>query len=235
MIKKYFMKFGGWQRFSMIDYPEKICAIGFTQGCNFRCPYCHNPELVEPEQFNDTIEQEKILDFLKERVGKIEGVTITGGEPTIHHDLLDFIKKIKALGFLVKLDTNGSNPKVLKEIIENKMVDYIAMDLKGPSHRYLEIAKTQVPVENMLASIELIMNSGILYEFRTTVVNTMLSKEDILATARMISGARLYVLQKFLPTKALDPDFLQEDTYSDEEFEVMRQSLVGLVKECSVR
>jgi len=229
------MLFGGFQRFSMIDYPDKVCSIGFTQGCNFRCPYCHNPELVEPEQFNDALEEAKILSFLEERKGKIDGVVITGGEPTIHRDILEFIKKIKEMGFLVKLDTNGTNPEILEEIIQANAVDYIAMDIKAPEYRYTEIACAPVDIEKIKKSIDIIMASGIPYEFRTTVVSSQLKNEDIINIARMISGARLYVLQKFLPTKAINIEYLQEDTYSDEEFEKIRVSLSGLVGECVVR
>ncbi len=229
------MLLGGFQRFSLIDYPDKICAIGFTQGCNFRCPYCHNPELVEPERFNGALAEEDVFNFLQERQGKIDGVVITGGEPTIHSDLLDFSKKIKALGFLVKLDTNGSHPEILSRLIQDGAVDYIAMDIKAPEHRYAEIAAAAVDMEKIKQSVSLIMNSGLPYEFRTTVVAGLLSKEDIVVLTRMIIGARLYVLQKFLPTKTIDVNFLQEDTYTDEEFEEIRNSLRGLVKECIIR
>ncbi len=230
-----YMRFGGFQRFSMIDFQEKICSIGFTQGCNFRCPYCHNPELVEPDQFGETIAEEKILEFLQERLGKIDGVVITGGEPTIHHDLLSFIKKIKGMGFLVKLDTNGSHPDKLSEILQSGLVDYVAMDIKGPEGRYAEITRVPIVVENIRRSIRMIMDSGVPYEFRTTVVAGMLNDQDILGIARMIFGARLFILQKFLPTKTIDPDFLQEDTYDDLDFEKLRQSVLGLVKECQIR
>lgn len=229
------MHFGGFQRFTMIDYPEKISAIGFTQGCNFRCPYCHNPELVEPEQFGETLAEEKILSFLEERKGKLDGVVITGGEPTMHHDILSFIHKIKDLDFLVKLDTNGSFPTRLEEIINDGAVDYIAMDIKAPMEKYQAISRSTIDIEQIKKSIGLIMDSGTPYEFRTTVVEGLLTPEDIIKIGWEIKGARLYVLQKFLPTKAIDLDYLQADTYSDEEFEKMKQSLTGLVKECQVR
>lgn len=219
----------------MIDYPEKIAAIGFTQGCNFRCPYCHNPELVEPEQFTDTLSEEKILEFLEERQGKLEGVVITGGEPTMQSGLLSFVKKVKAMGFLIKLDTNGSAPGVLAEIIKDGSLDYIAMDIKAPFEKYESVSRTAVDAEDIKKSIALIMNSGLPYEFRTTVVNMLLSPADIISIAREIMGARLYVLQKFLPTKTIDPEYLAADTYTDDEFENIRQSVVGLVKECEVR
>ena len=122
------MNIGGIEKFSLIDYPGKISAIVFTQGCNFRCGYCHNPELVFPSLFRSSISEENVFSFLKKRIGKIQALVITGGEPTIQEDLIDFIKKVKQLGFLVKLDTNGSNPKVIKEIIKAKLVDYIAME-----------------------------------------------------------------------------------------------------------
>lgn len=219
----------------MIDYPERIAAIGFTQGCNFRCPYCHNPELVEPEQFTDTLSEEKILEFLEERQGKLEGVVLTGGEPTIQNDLLPFIKKVKAMEFLIKLDTNGSAPARLKEILAGGAVDYVAMDIKAPFEKYESISRVAVDAEDIRESIALVMNSGLPYEFRTTVVNTLLAPADIISIAREIMGARLYVLQKFLPTKTIDPEYLAADTYTDDEFENIRKSVIGLVKECEIR
>lgn len=229
------MRFGGLQRFSMIDFAEKVCAIAFTQGCNFRCPYCHNPELVEPHRFGPQISEIEILDFLRTRKGQLDGLVITGGEPTLHPDLPDFIGRVKDLGFLVKLDSNGTNPVMLKKIFDAGLVDYLAMDIKAPIERYSEIVRTPFVQARILESISLIMNSGIAYEFRTTIVASLLNKNDILVMANMIKGARLYVLQRFLPTKTVDVSFLGEKTYSDEEFEIMRLAVAGLVKRCVVR
>ncbi|MGC9053845.1 MAG: anaerobic ribonucleoside-triphosphate reductase activating protein, partial [Candidatus Hydrogenedens sp.] len=126
------MKIGGFQPFSLSDFPNCVSAIVFTQGCNFRCPFCHNPSLVLPELFLPPIPEEALIAFLNERKGKLDGVVITGGEPTIQSDLMKFVSEIKGLGYKVKLDTNGSNPEILKELIENNLLDYVAMDVKAP-------------------------------------------------------------------------------------------------------
>lgn len=164
------MKIAGLQKLSLIDYPGKISSVIFTQGCNFRCGYCHNPQLVLPELFQATIPKEKIFDFLKTRIGKIEGVVITGGEPTIHTDLIDFIKEIKTLGFLVKLDTNGSNPKMLKEIIDKNLIDFIAMDVKTTFDKYDDLCGVKINTGNILESIELIKNFVTGKQFRITLL-----------------------------------------------------------------
>ena len=229
------MFIGGFQKFSLIDYPGKICAIVFTQGCNFRCPYCHNPELVKPELFERPIPEEEILSFLKNRVGKLDAVEITGGEPTLQRDLLEFIKKIKDMGFLMKLDSNGTNPEILEKAIKEKIVDYLAMDVKAPLEKYSKVVGTKVDTKKIRQSIDLIMNSGIDYEFRTTIVRSLLSKEDIIGIGKLIRGARMYFLQKFIPTKTLDPNFLKETTYSSEELESLRKIISGFVERCEIR
>ena len=229
------MFIGGFQKISLIDYPGKICAIVFTQGCNFRCPYCHNPELVDPKLFHNSIEGKEIFSFLKSRIGKLDAVEITGGEPTLQRDLLTFIKKIKEMGFLIKLDTNGSNPEVLEKIIKERFVDYIAMDIKAPLEKYKEVIHSNICSEKIKKSIELIMHSGIKYEFRTTVVKSQLSKEDFLSIGKLIEGAELYILQKFIPSKTLDPNFSNEKTYSDKEFKTLKKELERFVFKCLVR
>jgi len=229
------MIIGGFQKFSLIDYPGKICAIVFTQGCNFRCPYCHNPELVDPKLFLPPIPEEEIFSFLEKRRGKLDAVEITGGEPTLHSDLLEFIGKIKNMGFLVKLDSNGTNPDVIEKAIRNKLVDYLAMDVKAPLDKYRETTGVDVDVDKIKRNIELIMNSGVDYEFRTTIVKSLLSREDILKIGELIKGAKLYILQKFVPSKTLNPKFLDEDTYTDEEFEQLKIKMEKYVDRCIVR
>ncbi|GBC88919.1 Pyruvate formate-lyase 1-activating enzyme [bacterium HR13] len=228
-------KIGGFQRFTLIDYPGKVSCIVFTQGCNFRCPYCYNVELVLPEYFGKTIPEEEILSFLEQRVGKLEGVVITGGEPTIHAGLKDFIEKVKKLSFSVKLDTNGSMPEVIEELIKDRLVDYIAMDIKAPPDKYEEVVRAKVNIKAINRSINLIMNSGVDYEFRTTVVKDQLSKDDILKIAEWIKGAKRYYLQKFLPGKTLDPDFSSKTTYSDEEFAEILSFIKDNFSECALR
>jgi len=228
------MLIGGLQRFSLIDYPGKISAVVFTQGCNFRCPYCHNPELVS---FNreGLIEENYILSFLEERRGKIDGVVLTGGEPTLQSDLVDFLREIKNLGFLVKLDTNGSCPEIIEELLERKLLDYIAMDIKGSLENYSEITNVKVDIEKIKRSIDIIMHSGVSYEFRTTIVKSQLKRDDILKIGESIRSAELYVLQSFRPTKTLDPNFLKETSYTKEELEDIASSLKKLVKRTIVR
>lgn len=228
------MLIGGLQRFSLIDYPGKISAVVFTQGCNFRCPYCHNPELVS---FNreGLIEENYILSFLEERRGKIDGVVLTGGEPTLQSDLVDFLREIKNLGFLVKLDTNGSCPEIIEELLEAKLLNYIAMDVKASLENYSEITNVKVDIEKIKRSIDIIMHSGVSYEFRTTIVKSQLKRDDILKIGESIRSAELYVLQSFRPTKTLDPNFLKETSYTKEELEDIASSLKKLVKRTIVR
>ncbi len=219
------MIIGGFQRFSLIDYPGKICAIVFTQGCNFRCPYCHNPELVDMKRAIGFIPEEEILSFLKKRRGRLDAVEITGGEPTLQPDLLDFLKAIKDMGYLIKLDSNGTHPDMLEQIIYKNLVDYLAMDVKAPLEKYEEIVNVKVDTEKIKYSIDLIKNSRLNYEFRTTVVKSLLSKEDIIEIGKLIKGTNLYILQKFIPSKTLNPKFLKESTYSDIEFEKIGEEL----------
>ena len=164
------MKIGGLQKFSLIDYPGMVCAIIFTQGCNFRCPYCHNPELVLPAFFGDTLKNEDVLEFLSSRTDQLDGVTITGGEPTIQKDLVSFLRKIKSLSFRIKLDTNGSKPIVLKKLLSEGLVDYIAMDIKAPFNDYPAITKVQTDITYLKQSMNIILDSNIDYQFRTTIV-----------------------------------------------------------------
>lgn len=229
------MNIGGFHKFSLIDYPGKICAIVFTQGCNFRCSYCHNPELVNPKFFLEPIPKKKIFSFLEKRKGKLDAVEITGGEPTLQPDLIDFLKQIKKMDYLLKIDSNGSNPEVIKRAIELKLVDYIAMDVKAPLERYQEITNSNVDTNKIKRTIELIMNSEVDYEFRTTIVKSQLDKDDVLKIAKMINGANLYVLQKFVPSKTLNPNFLDKTTYSNKELEHLKKILKSYVNEYLIR
>ena len=229
------MIIGGFQRFSLIEYPGKICAVVFTQGCNFRCPYCHNPELISLQRSQNSIPEEEILSFLEKRKGKLDAVEITGGEPTLQPDLIEFLKKIKEIGYLIKLDSNGSYPEIVERVTKLKLADYLAMDVKAPLEKYQKIIGSNIDLNKIKKSIELIMNSGLDYELRTTVVKSQLSRDDILEIGKLIKGAKLYVLQKFIPSKTLDRKFLNETTYSEEEFEYLREAIKDYVKECIIR
>jgi pyruvate formate lyase activating enzyme len=212
------MKIGGLQKVSLIDYPGKISAIIFAQGCNFRCPYCHNPELVDPKRYAALIPSKDLLEFLSVRMGKLDAVTITGGEPTIQRDLMALIRQIRNMGYSVKLDTNGSHPEVLADLLKEKIVDFIAMDVKAPPEKYQNIVSAPVNIDDIRRSIRLVLKSKIPHEFRTTIVRSQLALEDIVAIAREIEGAKRYVLQKFQQTKTLSGNYIEEKTYSDKEF-----------------
>ena len=150
------MRIGGFQKFSLLDYPGKMAAIIFTQGCNFRCGYCYNLSLMCPEHFNEPLDEKEILGFLELRKGKLEGVVVTGGEPTIQLGLDDFLSKIKAMGYAIKLDTNGNRPDVLARLIESKLVDFIAMDIKTSLDRYEQAVGVSLDTQNIKKSIDLI-------------------------------------------------------------------------------
>jgi len=217
------MKIGGLQKTSLSEFPGRIAAVVFTQGCNFRCPYCHNPELVRPELFTDLIPEAQVLDFLERRRGKLEGVSITGGEPLLQPDLPFFLDKVKNMGYELKLDTNGSEPEILERIIKDRLVDYLAMDIKGPAARYSEIVSVQIDIEKIRRSIALIMASSIDYEFRTTLAPALITFQDLAEAARMIAGAKRYVLQNFHPSKLLDKNFRFASCYNADEWAGMQQ------------
>lgn len=229
------MRIGAIQKFSMIDYPGKLSAIIFTQGCNFRCPYCHNPELVSSELFQEPLTEEEIFQFLETRKNKLDAVCITGGEPTMHLDLPTFIAKIKAMGFLVKLDTNGTNPQMLEELIAAELVDYLAMDIKAPLNSYSNVTKTEVDISVIKESIQIIEKSNVEYEFRTTIISTLHSEEDIIEMAKSLGKAKHYFLQKFVPTKTLDESYLLETTFSDEKFEQLLLSFDNEIEDIQIR
>ena len=205
------MRIGGFQKFSMSDFPGHISAILFTTGCNFRCPYCHNSELVLPEKFNPDINTEEIFAFLDRRVGKLDGVVITGGEPTLQDDLPAFIRNIKDLGYDVKLDTNATNPVMIYELLQEELVDYIAMDYKAPMDKYLDATGLTEDYQNFKGKVQetltLLITSNIDYEIRTTVAEQILDKDDIKQIRREICPVNKHFLQKFEPGKTLDPSF----------------------------
>lgn len=217
----------------MVDYPEKLSAIIFTQGCNFACPYCHNPELLDFNVKGD-FDQNNILEFLQKRKGKLDAVVITGGEPTMQYGLIEFIKEIKEMNYLVKLDTNGTNTKMLDKIMKEDIVDYFAMDIKAPLEKYNLFSKN-INTENIKQSIKLIKDSGKKYEFRTTIVKSLLSFDDFKKISKLLKGSDLYILQKFLPTKILNESYIKEVTYSDKEFLEIKEMMLKNISTCYVR
>jgi pyruvate formate lyase activating enzyme len=229
------MKIGGLRRVSLIDYPGLICATIFLQGCNFKCPYCHNPELVDPGLFRTSIKENTVMEFLDSRKGKLDAVTICGGEPTIQDDLNRFIKQIKKMGFAVKLDTNGSQPNVIKALIAEKLLDFIAMDVKAPLDKYKEIVKTNVNQDSVKESIKIILKAKVPYEFRTTLVQSQLEENDILQIGKLITGASHYVLQNFINVITLDKRFQKEKTFSEEKLQKIKNHLEHQIPSVTIR
>jgi len=217
------MKIGGFQKFSLIDYPGKIAAVVFTQGCNFRCRYCYNPELVCHDRFKDTLPEEEVIRFLSLRRGLLEGVVVTGGEPTQQVDLIPFLDKLRRMGYYVKLDTNGSHPRVLDALIRLNLVNYIAMDVKASFDKYEQVTGVPFSVENIKESINLILQSKLNYEFRTTVVKHLCSMDDLQTIIFAIKGARQFFIQQFQSSlKIMDNDLLDRDQYTHQDMEQIR-------------
>ncbi len=232
------MHIGGLQKSSLVDYPGKLSSVIFFSGCNFDCPYCHNPELARgcttcPADLTTA----NICHFLEQRQGFLDGVVVSGGEPTLQNDLADFCRKIKGLGYPLKLDTNGSRPRVLEHLIDEKLVDYIAMDLKTDPLLYKSYIKPDCGPDPILASIRILMESGIDYEFRTTCVKPIVTLETIENMSHLIQGARLYALQRFRNNDVLHPEFFRgvENEYSDEELIQLKAIAAKWVENCIIR
>ena len=209
------MKIGGLQKTSLLDFPDTISAIIWTIGCNFRCPFCYNKDLVLGKVGN--IPDEEVFAFLKKRKGMLEGLVISGGEPLIQNDIVDFAEKVKKLSYLIKIDTNGMYPEKLKELIDKKLVDYIAMDIKAPKEKYDKLSSVKTDIKKIEKSIEIIKNSSVDYEFKTTFVPELLTKEDIINIAKWLKGSKRFYLQQFKNDVDLVSSKLQKiDPYLEE-------------------
>lgn len=233
-----FMQIGGYQKLTLIDFPGKIAATVFTVGCSFRCPFCHNPELVLGAGrglFTQKASEKEFFEFLKKRKGKLEGVCITGGEPTIQPDLVDFIRKVRKIGYLVKLDTNGTRPDVLKKVIDAKLVDFIAMDIKNQLRKYDLATAVKFDKERIKLSVKLIMNSRIPYEFRTTVVPGIHSKKDFLEIAQWIKGANSYWLQEYREMRILDQNLKKKTKGKKLDLEQIKKSIENNFTKIGIR
>lgn len=200
------MKFGGLVPFTLSDFPRHPAAIAFTQGCNFRCPFCHNAGLIPHRSETSLVPEEDVFAFLLKRRGRLDGLVVSGGEPTLHADLPDFLREVKRLGYLVKLDTNGSRPDMLWTLLDAELVDYIAMDVKAPFETYTRLAGATVDTAALQRSIMLIACSGVAHEFRTTNVEPLLSSEDLDAIRAMLPQTSFHRLQRFRPELAWDED-----------------------------
>ncbi|WP_427338393.1 anaerobic ribonucleoside-triphosphate reductase activating protein [Caloranaerobacter sp. DY30410] len=227
------MNFKGLQKSSFIDYPDKICTVLFTGGCNFRCPFCHNSSLVKNE--GEFILEKDVLEFLKSRKEMVEAVCISGGEPTLQKGLVSFIKKVKDIGYLVKLDTNGTNPDVIKKLLDLRLIDYIAMDIKAPLSKYNSVADVIVDINSIRESIRLIKNSNIDYEFRTTVCKELLDQDDILEISKNISGAKRYIIQNFRDRETVLAGQGKFTPYSRQELLEIEKKIQGLFDEIKIR
>lgn len=251
------MQIAGLQKTTLVDFPGKVATTVFTRGCSFRCPFCHNPELVIPEKFNSLISIEGFFDFLEKRQGKIQGVCVTGGEPLLHSDIDKFIARIKKMGFAVKLDTNGSFPERLEKLISDRNIDYIAMDIKAPLDKYPEVAKIKSNVisnpfdfaqgrlsekshgsskliNNIKKSIDLIMNSDIDYEFRTTVCHPIHDVADFDKIGKLIKGAKRYYIQNFVHSKHND-ETINFKPFTDRELQSAKDIIQKYVINTSIR
>ena len=234
------MFIAGYEPLTLLDYPGKLAAVVFTFGCVLRCPFCHNPELIEPtstylKQIGDNKKRE-FFEFLEKRKGKLDGVCVTGGEPTLQRDLEEFIRKVKSLGFLVKLDTNGAFPDIVRRLIETRLVDFWAMDIKHTPEKYaLASGNPSIGIERFQESVELIRKSGADYEFRTTVVPGIHEEEDFEEIGEWIRGARHYALQTFRDIKLLDPSLAEKAKGRTLNLERVRDRMRRFVKEVEIR
>ena len=213
------MIFGGFQKTDLINYPGYVASTVFTRGCNFRCPYCHNPEFViqgsDQTYFGETYTEDEVLSYLERRKGFLDGLVISGGEPTLHSDLVPFMQKVKALGLKIKLDTNGSRPAVLSGLIKEGLLDYVAMDIKAPLKKYHMLGFTDT--DSILKSIRILEECGVDHEFRTTCPRIILDAEDFPEMGKLIGNKTTWYLQTFNPSKTLDPAYNNVSSFSAEE------------------
>jgi pyruvate formate lyase activating enzyme len=231
------MRIGGIQPTSCIDYPGKLACVLFLAGCNFECPYCHNPHLTgDPALHAERVPPDEAFAFLEQRRGRLDGVVVSGGEPTLHAELPELCRRIKRLGFPVKLDTNGSRPEMLARLMAEGLVDYVAMDLKTDPERYRESVSAGCDAATLRASVDAIMRSGLDYEFRTTCVRPLVSPATVERIARLIRGSRLYILQPFRAGDILRPGFCEGDPgFSEAEMAELARRAEPWVECCRVR
>ncbi len=218
--------FAGMQKTTLSDYPGKIAAMVFTKGCNFNCPYCHNPQLLSKSSNLNKIDEKDVLEFLHKRKNVIDGLVVSGGEPTLQPGLPDFLLMIKTMGLHVKLDTNGSRPEILKILLAANLVDYVAMDIKAPLSRYCEVAGVKECSDAIADSIELIQRSSVTHEFRTTAVKSLLEQDDLLQIGTMLSRGSTYVLQPYRNDTVLDEKWAKgATTFTNVELEMTADKL----------
>jgi len=209
------MKIGGFQKTSLLDFPDKISTIIWTVGCNFRCPFCYNSNLVLGKV--GLVPESEILSYLEKRKGILEGLVISGGEPLMQKDIDKFTEKVKKIGYEIKIDTNGMYPQKLKELIDKKLVDYVSMDVKAPKNKYDALSGVKTDIKKIENSIKIIKESAPDYEFKTTFAPGLLTKEDIISIAKWIKGSKKFYLQQFKSDVPLISANLQETkSYSND-------------------
>lgn len=224
----------GFNKTTLLDYPGHLAATIFLGGCNFRCPFCHNASLVLAPNSQPIISKEEVLSTLRKRIGILEGVCITGGEPSLYPGLIDLIKEIKDLGFLVKLDTNGTNPNTIKYLLESNLIDYIAMDIKNCKEKYsLSSGIKNTVIDKISESISLLINSNIDYEFRTTVVKNLHDASDFIKIGEWIEGANAYFLQAYRDSEDIIKKGLSG--HSLDKLKEFKENVSPYVKEVSIR
>ncbi|MGD0918418.1 MAG: anaerobic ribonucleoside-triphosphate reductase activating protein [Thermodesulfobacteriota bacterium] len=232
------MRLAGLQKNSLINYPGKVSSVLFLSGCNFDCPYCHNPDLVRGNLSSLTyLDEETVCEFLESRQGFLDGVVISGGEPTLNKNLFRLCEKIKQMGYPIKLDTNGSKPQVIKRLIHEGLVDYIAMDIKTDPLRYSPLITRDYDPSHILTSIHTIMEMARTYEFRTTCAKPIVAEQNIENIAKTIRGATLYVLQRFRNGRVLHPEYFRgdQDGYDEDGLTYLKSKAEPWVKKCMVR
>jgi pyruvate formate lyase activating enzyme len=229
------IRIAGLQKMTLMDYPGKVAATVFLGGCNFRCRFCHNPEIVEMKPGQETISEQEFFDFLKSRQGLLTGVCISGGEPLVNPDLPEFLKKIKDLGFSLKLDTNGLNFPLLNEILAQNLLDYFAMDIKASLGSYPKVTNVKSDFNNIEKSIKAIMGSGLGYEFRTTVLPRFHDEAEIEKMAQLIKGAKKYYLQNFRNQKTLDPRLKEDNCFTEAQLKAFKEIASKYVEICEIR
>ncbi|MBS3731688.1 MAG: anaerobic ribonucleoside-triphosphate reductase activating protein [Desulfobacterales bacterium] len=231
------MRIGGLQKYSLIDYPPQISCVVFTAGCNFHCPYCHNPNLAAPGPDTQELSVDEIWQFLETRGKYLDAVVISGGEPTLHPDLADFCRQIRSRGFALKIDTNGSHPAVIRELIGRDLVNYIAMDIKTAPERYPTAISNGIDPDAIRQTVRIILDSGLSHEFRTTCAKPFTDAAAVAEMAELIRGAHLHAIQKPRTEHVLTPKFFKDHDrlHSDAELAHFRSIFAGTVSRAIIR
>ena len=228
------MKIGGFQKTSLLDYPKEVSAIIWTVGCNFNCPFCYNIDLVRGNV--ETISEDEVLIYLKKRKSLVDALSITGGEPLMHEDLGVFIKKVKKLGYLVKIDTNGCYPERLESLLDEGLVDYVSMDVKAPKKKYDKLSGVKTPVSKVNKSIKIIQQKASSYEFKTTFAPSLLTKEDIVEIAKWLKGSKLFYLQQFKnDIPVVSSDLSKKQLYNSDYLKETLNEIKPYFDECYIR